>query len=304
MRPSESPSALAAAVLAAALCLGPLPAAAQDTVMAKVNGKDITEADLALANAEIGRDLGNLPAATKRRVLVEFLIETHLFAGAAEAERLSAGPEFDKRLGYWRQRALRDAFFEKNVQGLISETLAKSIFEDKVKMLPPEEEVQARHILVDTEVKAKELAEKIAGGGDFAQLAKENSQDPGSKDEGGMLGYFGRGQMVPQFERAAFGLKIGELSAPVKSQFGWHLIKLENRRQKPPPTFDEVKDRLIGSMVQSKAQDIAGQLREKAKIEYIDLEVKKLVEEDAKKAEAQKKAFGAQIDKMEAQEKK
>ena len=304
MRLSEAPPAFAAAMLAAALGLGPLAAAADDTVMARVNGRESTEADLALANAEIGRDLGNLPAVTKKRVLVEFLIETHLFADAAEAEKLSTGPGFDKRLSYWRERALRDAFFEKNVQGLINEAVAKSSYEDKIKMLPPEEEVQARHILVETEVKAKELAEQIANGGDFAQLAKENSQDPGSKDEGGMLGYFGRGQMVPQFERAAFGLKTGEVSMPVQSQFGWHLIKLENRRERPPPTFDEVKDRLIGSMVQSKAQDIASQLREKAKIEYVDLEVKKLVEEDAKKAEAQKKAFDAQIDKMEAQDKK
>jgi len=103
-----------------------------------------------------------------------------------------------------------------------------------------------------------------------------------------MLGYFGKGQMVPQFEEVAFALNKGEVSKPVQSQFGWHVIKLEDRRQKPPPTFEEVKDRLIGSMVQNKAQNIATELRGKAKIDYIDPEIKKMADEDAKKqAEAQ-----------------
>ena len=93
-------------------------------------------------------------------------------------------------------------------------------------MLKPEEEVPARHILVETEDKAKELKEKIKSGGDFAALAKENSKDPGSKDDGGNLGYFGRGQMVPQFEEVVFKLNKGEVSDPVKTQFGWHLVKV------------------------------------------------------------------------------
>jgi peptidyl-prolyl cis-trans isomerase C len=149
--------------------------------MARVNGQDITQADIALADADIGAELSNLPAATRQRVLVEYLIETKLFAAAAEADKLASGPEFDSRLAYWRQRALRDAFFDKNVKGSISDGLAKGIYEDKVKMIPVEEEIQARHILVATEDKAKELADKVGKGGDFAQLAKENSTDTGSK---------------------------------------------------------------------------------------------------------------------------
>ena len=256
--------------------------------MATVNGHNISETDLALAEAEIGNELGNLPPATRRRVLVEYMIENQLFAEAAEAEKLGTGPEFERRLAYWRQRALRDAYFERSVKASIGIEAARGIYEDKVKGLKPEEEVQARHILVAKEEDAKKLAERAKAGEDFAQLAKENSGDGGSKEQGGMLGYFGRGQMVPQFEEAAFALKKGEISDPVQSQFGWHVIKVEDRRQKPPPSFEEVKDRLIGSMVQSKAQNIANELRGKAKIDYIDPELKKMAEEDAKRqAEAQ-----------------
>ena len=270
--------------------LGAISAAAiaEDKVVATVNGHAISEADLTLAEAEIGNELGNLPEATRRRVLVEFMIENQLFAEAAEAEKLGSGPDFEKRMAFWRQRALRDAYFDKTVKASIGVEGARAIYEDKVKQLKPEEEVQARHILVASEEEAKKLIVRVEAGEDFAQLAKENSGDAGSKEQGGMLGFFGKGQMVPQFEEAAFNLKKGDVSKPVQSQFGWHVIKVEDRRQKPPPSFDEVKDRLIGSMVQTKAQNIAGELRGKAKIDYLDPEIKKMAEEDAKKqAEAQ-----------------
>jgi peptidyl-prolyl cis-trans isomerase C len=272
-----------------------MTALAQDKVMATVDGKKITEADLKLAEFEIGGDLGNLPPATKKRVLVEYMIENQLFADAAEKDKLSTGQAFDERLNYWRRRALRDTYFDKAVKGDVSDGVAKAFYEDQVKAMKPEEEVQARHILVDSEEKAKELADKISKGGDFAALAKENSKDPGSKDDGGMLGFFGRGQMVPQFEEAAYRLKKGEISPPVKSQFGFHIIKLEERREKKLPTFEEVKDKILNSMIQKKAQDVATGLRTQAKIEYVDPEVKKLAEEQEKAQAEQKKALEAQI---------
>jgi len=293
---------LALALLGAALA-GTCSALAQDKVMATVDGKSITEADLKLADFEIGTDLGNLPPVTKRRVLIEYMIENQLFADAAEKEKLSTGPAFEQRLNYWRRRALRDTYFDQTVKSSISEPVAKTFYEDQIKGMKPEEEVQARHILVDSEDKAKELADKIAKGEDFAKLAKENSKDPGSKDDGGMLGFFGKGQMVPAFEEAAFRLKKGEVSPPVKSQFGYHLIKVEDRRNKKLPSFDEVKDRIMNSMIQRKAQEVASALRTGAKIEYLDPEVKKLAEDQDKAQADQKKAMEAQIkgqiDKME-----
>ncbi len=274
-------AALAALAAVAGSAL-PGPAQAEEKVVAKVNGKTLTEADMRQAETEIGSELGSLPEQTRRRVLVEYLIETQLLADAAEGAKLNAGPAFDERLAYWKRRAMREAFFETSVKGAIKDDDARKYYDDQVKSLKPEEEVQARHILVDAEDKAKELTEKVKAGADFVALAKENSKDPGSKEDGGMLGFFGRNQMVPEFEKAAFGLKKGEVSAPVKSQFGWHIIKLEDRREKKPPPFEQVKDRLVGSLVHKKALEIATDLRNKAQVEYLDAEIKKQIEEQAK----------------------
>ncbi len=298
--------ATAPATCAIALLFAQPATAAEESgkAVASVNGIAITEADLKLAEDEIGRDLGNLPDSTKRRVLVEFLIENNLFAKAAESAKLSQGADFDKRMSYWRNRALRDAYFDKEINTSVGEEAAKAYYDDQIKALKPKEEVEARHILVDTEDKAKELKKKIDEGADFATLAKENSIDPGTKDDGGMLGYFSTGQMVPDFEQAAFALKKGEVSAPVKSQFGWHLIKVEDRRQKPPPTFDEVKDRILSSMVHQRAQAAAAKLREDAKIEYIDEAIKKEVEDQSNQQEAQRRQIEELIKKqLESQEK-
>jgi peptidyl-prolyl cis-trans isomerase C len=257
----------------------PLAAVAEDKVVATIDGKPITEGDLAVAESEIGSDMGTMPAQQKRTSLLEFLIDNQLFAEAAENEKLAQGPDFQTRLNYLRRRALRELYFEKVIKSSVSDADARKVYDEQVKLLKPEEEVSARHILVDTQEEAKALKEKIDKGADFAQLAKENSKDPGSKDDGGNLGYFGHGQMVPQFEEVVFKLKKGEVSDPVKTQFGWHLVKLEDRRVKQPPAFDIVKDRIIQSMLLKKAQQTAVALRAKAKIEVVDPEIKKTVDE-------------------------
>lgn len=263
------------------------PARAEGKVLATINGKPITDADLAVAESEIGSDMGTLPADQKRISLLEFLIDNQLFAEAAETEKLGEGAAFETRLNYLKRRALREMYFEKVIKGSVSDADARKIYDDQVKMLKPEEEVQARHILVETEDKAKELQEKITGGGDFVALAKENSKDPGSKDDGGNLGYFGRGQMVPQFEEVVFKLNKGDVSDPVKTQFGWHLIKIEDRRTKQPPAFEIVKDRIVQSMLLNKAQQSATELRSKAKIEFVDADIKKTIEDRNKSIEQQ-----------------
>jgi peptidyl-prolyl cis-trans isomerase C len=269
--------ALVPALIAAAVALA-TPAAAQDKVVAKVNDKSLTEADVRHAEAEIGSELGNLPPETRRRVLVEYLIENQLFSDAAETEKLGSGSAFDERMQYWRRRALRDTYFDRKVKDSVTEADAKKLYDQQVAQVKTEDEVRARHILVETQEKAKEIFEKIAHGGDFAKLAAEHSRDPGSKDSGGELGFFGRGQMVPQFEETAFKMKAGDVSQPVQTQFGWHLIKVDEKRTKKPPEFAAIKDRMIGSMIQRKAQEIASQLRDKAKLEYIDPDIKKQVE--------------------------
>ncbi|MFT3732516.1 MAG: peptidylprolyl isomerase [Hyphomicrobium sp.] len=257
----------------------PLAASAEDKVIATIDGKPITEGDLAVAESEIGSDMGTMPGPQKRVSLLEFLIDNQLFAEAAESEKLDQGADFQTRLAYLKRRALRELYFDKVIKSSVTEDEARKIYDEQVKLLKPEEEVSARHILVDTEEQAKALKEKIDKGADFAQLAKENSKDPGSKDDGGNLGYFGHGQMVPQFEDVVFKLQKGQVSDPVKTQFGWHLVKLEDRRTKQPPAFDVVKDRIMQSLLLRKAQQTAVALRAKSKIEIVDPDIKKAADE-------------------------
>ena len=283
----------AAIALAIVAATEPSPAFAQEKVVAKVNGKALTEADLRFAEAEIGSELNQLPEDTKRRVLVEYLIENQLFADAADGQRLGQGSLFEERMAYWKRRALRDSYFDKNVKDAVPEAEAKRIYDQQVGQQPSEEQVRARHILVESEQKAREIFEKIAHGDDFAKLAREHSKDPGSKERGGDLGYFGKGMMVPQFEEAAFKLAKGEVSQPFQTQFGWHIIKVEDRRKSEPPTFDSVKAQILASLVHRKAQEVAGSLRKSAKIEYVDESVKKQIEE-----EERQKAGGAKLPRL------
>jgi peptidyl-prolyl cis-trans isomerase C len=270
----------ATAGILALVAFGGLAVRAQEGVVARVDGKTITEADMRLAEAEIGSDLGSLPEGTKRRVLVEFLIENQLFADAAEKQKLSAGTGFDERMQYWRRRALRDVYFDKSVKDTLSDVETKRFYDQQVGTLKPEDELRARHILVESRDKARDLFQKILHGADFATLAREHSKDPGSKDQGGELGFFSRGQMVPQFEEAAFKLKAGEVGEPFETQFGWHIVKVDERRQRTAPAFEDVKDRVRASMMHQKAQQIASELRGKAQIEYIDQDIRKSVERD------------------------
>ncbi len=299
---STKSSPIAALALTAAIGLSAIaPAIAQDsenTIIAKVNGHEITERDVNLAEAEIGSDLGNLAADTRRRVLVEYVIETQLMADALDKEKAKT-PNLDRNLAYFKRRAKRETFFENKVKSSVSEAAAKTFFDDRVKGMKPEEEVKARHILVGTEEEARDIKEKLNRGGEFAELAKEHSKDPGTKANGGLLGFFSRGQMVPQFEEAAFAIEPNEVSDPVQSRFGWHLILVEEKRKKPLPKFDEVKDRILNGMIHQKAQAVAKQLRDGAKIEYLDAGIQKQVEEEQKKAAVQQQQFIEQLKKMQ-----
>jgi peptidyl-prolyl cis-trans isomerase C len=132
-----------------------------------------------------------------------------------------------------------------------------------------QEEVRARHILVETEEEAKAILEQIKGGADFATLAKEKSKDPGGAD-GGDLGYFSKDQMVPEFAEVAFKMYPGQISNPVKTQFGWHIIKVEDKRAKPVPSFEQVRDRVEAFIIRKAQTEMIAKLRQGAKIERLD----------------------------------
>ncbi len=269
---------LGASVIAMAIAASG-PAVAEDgKVLVRVDGVDITETDVATAQAEIGSEIASIPVKDRQRVLVEFLIENQLLAAAAEKDKMSKTPGFDNRLKYYRRRALRDMYFEKEVRDAVTEESARKIYNDQIGQLKAETEVKARHILLKTEEDALDAIERFNRGEDFPGLAKELSQGP-SKVQGGDLGYFTKGQMVKEFEDAAFKLKKGEVSEPVKTQFGWHVIMLEDMREKKPPTFDEVKERIVAALVQQKAQEVTQSLRSKASVEIVDPDIKKAMEQ-------------------------
>jgi peptidyl-prolyl cis-trans isomerase C len=270
-------------LLAASMSFVPLAHAA-DPVVARVNGFEIKQSDLDFAASEVGPRLGTVRPEDRKRVLMQFMIENELFAGAGEQEKLDESDTFDKRAAYHRRRALRDAFFDKNVRGAVDDAEAKKVFEENISKVKPEQEISARHILVDTEDEAKEVKAQLEGGSDFAKLAAEKSKDKNA--EGGSLGFFSRGQMLKPFEDAAFALDVGKLSEPVKTSFGWHIIEIQEKRNQKLPSFDDVKDPIISQLVVRKAQSVVGDLRSKAKIEILDPEIKRSMDDAAMRGEA------------------
>ncbi len=274
-----------ALLLAAALIgLAPLAAAADDVVVARVNGVDIKQSDLDFAASEVGPRLSNYAPIDRKRVLLQYVIENELMAEAGQNDGLDKAPTFAAREKYHDRRALRDAFFDVDITNAVTEDAAKKIYDEKIATMKPQQEIHARHILVATEDEAKKVAERLKNGEDFATVAKEVSKDTGA--EGGDLGFFTRGQMLKPFEDAAFALDVGQISAPVQTQFGWHIIKVEEKRDQPLPTFDQVKGTIMGQLVQQKAQEVVSGLRDKAKIDVVDPELKKAMDAAAAQGDA------------------
>jgi peptidyl-prolyl cis-trans isomerase C len=261
-----------------------LPAAADDVVVARVNGVDIKQSDLDFAASEVGPRLSNYSPIDRKRVLLQYVIENELMAEAGQNDRLDKTPTFPACEKYHDRRALRDAFFDVDITNAVTEDAAKKIYDEKIATMKPQQEIHARHILVATEDEAKKVVERLKNGEDFATVAKEVSKDAGA--EGGDLGFFTRGQMLKPFEDAAFALDVGQISAPVQTQFGWHIIKVEEKRDQPLPTFDQVKGTIMGQLVQQKAQDVVSGLRDKAKIDVVDPELKKAMDAAAAQGDA------------------
>lgn len=249
----------------------PAASAAQgDKVVARVNGVDITEADLAIAAADPALQLPSIPEEQKRELLTSYLVDLKLGAKAAEAAKVADSPDFARKLTYNRDKTLLDQYLEQEAKKAVTPEAAKKLYDETAKGLTPEQEVRARHILVENEEDAKKAAARVKGGEDFAKVAGELSKDPGSKTDGGDLGFFTKDRMVEPFAEAAFKLEPGQISDPVQSQFGWHVIKVEEKRNKPVPSFDEMKEQVETYLERKAQQDLIVNLRKDAKIERLD----------------------------------
>ncbi len=216
----------------AVLLLAGLPLRAEDAnpVLAKVNGSEIRQSDVALAEEELGPSLAQMDPATKKENVLAFLIDMKIVAKAAEDKKVENSDDFKKRLAFTRSRLLMDSLLASEGKAATTDDAMKKVYEDASKQITGEQEVHARHILVETEDEAKAIEEELKKGADFAELAKKKSKDPGASD-GGDLGFFTKDQMVPEFSAVAFSLEPGKISDPVKSQFGWHVIKVEEKRK-------------------------------------------------------------------------
>ena len=256
-----------AALLAAPV--GPSYAQDSDPVVARVNGVDIRQSDIAFAGEEIGGNIPNMPPEQKRDYLINYLVDVAVMSQAAEQQKLADRPEVKHRLAFDRNRLLMESMLQDAGRAALSDAAEHAVYDEAIKQAKSEEEVHARHILVPTEDEAKAILAQLKGGADFATLAKEKSKDPGAAD-GGDLGYFTKEQMVPEFATVAFKLDKGQLSDPVKTQFGWHIIKVEDKRMKPTPTFEQVKGQIENYVAHRAQAQLVEKLRSAANVERLD----------------------------------
>jgi peptidyl-prolyl cis-trans isomerase C len=262
--------ALGAFALAAFLIV-PTVVYAQDSdpVLARVNGVEIHQSDLALAEDEVGGNMPQMAPEQKREYLITYLSDIVILAQAADKQQIGDRDDVKRHLAFERNKVLMETLLQDTGKAALTDDAMHKVYDEAVKQMPPEEEVHARHILVPTEQEAKDIEAELKKGGDFATLAKEKSKDPGAAD-GGDLGYFTKDQMVPEFAEVAFRLDKGQISDPVKTQFGWHVIKVEDKRTKPTPAFEQVKPQIENYVAHRAQTQMVEDLRKSATIERLD----------------------------------
>ena len=256
----------------------------EDTIVAKVGEQSVTERDLAFAMADLAEQFAKVPEESRKAAVLNALIDIKLMAAEAEKAGMEKDLTFRARMKFLRDRALHNSWFEEKALKPITDEEVKTRYEKEIAAVPPQQEVRALHILVKSKEEADAVVKEIEGGKDFAALAKAKSIDPSGASNGGDLGFFGKGQMVPEFEAAAFALKIGEYTKqPVKTQFGFHIIRKEEERQVPPPAFAEVQGQVRQVVVREKYVKLIEEIRKTANIVIMDAKLKSQL--DAAKAQ-------------------
>jgi peptidyl-prolyl cis-trans isomerase C len=263
------------AALAVLALVGPARAqdAAADPVVATVNGAQIHKSDVEAAYETLPQQYRQMPLEAIFEPLLDRVIDSRLLLAEADERNLAEEPEVQAEIEQARENVLRDSLVEQAIEQGTSEGRLRAAY-DSMKSQPgfASEETRASHILLASEAEAQEVLKQLEGGADFAALAKEKSTDPSAKTNAGDLGYFKRDQMVPEFAEAAFTIEPGTVGEkPVKSQFGWHVIKVEDRRQTVPSFEDkqpELREQLAREIVTALLTDV----REGASIERFNLD--------------------------------
>ncbi|MEP7452074.1 peptidylprolyl isomerase [Phyllobacterium sp. SB3] len=255
------------------------PAAPQDPkkVLATIGGNDITVADVDQISADLDPQFARLPDDQRRLAALAAIIDIKSLAAKAEAEKLDQTPEFKARVAFLKDRALHNDYFKQQVVDKITDADVRARYDKEMAAMPPQNEVRARHILVKTKEEAEAIIKQLDGGASFEDVAKEKSTD-GSAAQGGDLGYFGAGQMVPEFEKAANELEIGKYTkVPVQTQFGFHVIKLEDKRVQQPPAFEQVKEQVKSILIRERYMELVKKDRGDLKVTFKDPETEKAI---------------------------
>lgn len=288
-------AALAALSLAAAPQAGAQEPSSE--VVATVNGSPITEADIAFTALDLAPTLEQYPADQRTRILMDLLINQKLMAEAAQKDGIQDRKEFEQRMGLMRERTLRDFYFNEKVQKAVSNDDIKQAYDKSAAEIGAEDEVRARHILVKTKEEAEAIIKELDGGADFAKLAGEKSIGP-SKANGGELGYLSKGDVVEPFGTAVMALETGKISEPVETEFGWHVIRVDDKRKKAAPPFEAMEDEIRQNLLRERFLALINELKEGAKIEVIKSD-KDAGGEGAGDGEAPKPAAGQDKEKSE-----
>lgn len=262
---------LASSALALSL-LGSSVAFAQgfdpNKVIAKVGEETISEAELGYALEDMGDEINQIPPAERRQFLVEMLVDMKVMAQAARKSGMADTDTFAHRQAYLEDRSLRRAYLQDVMAAEISDEEMKQEYDAVFAGFEPKELLRARHILLSSEDDAKAVVAELEKGADFIELAKTKSTGP-SGPQGGDLGYFGEGDMVPEFYAGAKALEVGGFSQPVQSQFGWHVIKLEDRKPSEPPAMEQVAPQIRQRIMVRKFEQLVADLKAGTTIEIM-----------------------------------
>lgn len=250
----------------------PRLAAAEEVVLATVDGQKITRTDLLLYMESLPPEYRHrLPPEVLLPAITDQLINMKLIAAKGRESGLEDDERYTDHLEFYKLRLLQQYYISDRLEELVTDDDVRARYETFKEEFPQTEEIRARHILVASEDEAKAVVKELEEGADFAELAKTRSTGPSSK-RGGDLGYFQHDQMVPEFADAAFALSVGEISAPVQTQFGWHVIKVEDRRPVTPPTYEEAEPQLRAELSNDAVSKLIEEARGAATIERFEVD--------------------------------
>ncbi len=256
-----------ASILLASPALAQDSAPTEDKVLATVNGEKIMESEVRATQQGLPAQYRQYPFEALKPMLLDREISQRLLTMAGEKAGLNDDKEVKERVAAMKRRIVAETYLDRQIDKIVTEDALKKRYEQFIKTNKPENEVHARHILLKNEADAKAVIKELDNGADFAELAKEKSTGP-SGPNGGDLGFFTHEQMVPEFADAAFKMKPGTYSKePVKTQFGWHVIKVEETKKGEQPTFEEKRNELAAEMTQEAYKKIIADLRANAKID-------------------------------------